>query len=55
MLVQEGSLACSSFPPCWNDVVRDVLVFVKEGKLANTSFSPQWNDVIQDVFMLLQD
>jgi hypothetical protein len=54
VLVQEGSLACSSFPPCQN-VVRDVLVFVKEGKLAHTTFSPQWNDVIQDVLVLLQD
>jgi hypothetical protein len=55
VLVQEGSLACSSFPPCWNDVVQDVLMFVKVGKLAHTSFSPQWNDVIQDVLVLLQD
>ena len=55
MLVQEGSLACSSFPASWNDVVRDVLVFLKEGKLAHTSVSPQWNDVIRDVLVLLQD
>jgi hypothetical protein len=55
VLVQEGSITCSSFTPCYNDVVRDVLVFVKEGKLTHTSFYPQWNDVIQDVLVPLQD
>jgi hypothetical protein len=40
VLVQEGKLACTSFPPWWNDVVRDALVLVQEGKLACTSFPP---------------
>jgi hypothetical protein len=31
VLVQEGKLACASFPPRWNDVVRDVLVLLQEG------------------------
>jgi hypothetical protein len=26
MLVQDGKLACTSFPPQWNDVVRDALI-----------------------------
>jgi hypothetical protein len=34
VLVQDGSLACASIPPCYNDVVGDVFVFLKEGKLA---------------------
>jgi hypothetical protein len=38
MLVQEGKLAHTSFPPRWDDVVRDELVLVQEGKLACTSF-----------------
>jgi hypothetical protein len=29
VLVQEGKLALSSFPPQWNDVVQDELVRVK--------------------------
>jgi hypothetical protein len=31
VLVQEGKLACASFPPWWDDVVRDELVLVQEG------------------------
>jgi hypothetical protein len=31
VLVQVGKLACASFPPQWNDVVRDVLVILQEG------------------------
>jgi hypothetical protein len=38
MLMQEGVLVGASFPPWWNDVVRDALVLVQEGKLARTSF-----------------
>jgi hypothetical protein len=38
MLVQEGVLVGASFPPRWNDVVRDALVLMQEGKLACTSF-----------------
>jgi hypothetical protein len=30
VLVQEGKLACASFPPWWNDI-RDVLVLFQEG------------------------
>jgi hypothetical protein len=30
VLVQEGKLAWSSFPPQWNDVVPDVLVLLQE-------------------------
>jgi hypothetical protein len=47
--VQEGKLARASFPPCWNDVVRDVLLLVQDGKLACASFPPWWNVVIRDV------
>ena len=46
MLVQEGKLACSSFPPQWNDVVQDELVRVQEGKIASVSFPPWWDDVV---------
>jgi hypothetical protein len=34
VLVKEGKLACTSFPPWWNDVIRYALVLVQEGKLA---------------------
>jgi hypothetical protein len=52
VLVQEGKLARASFPPWWNDVVRDALVLLQDGKLARTSFPPCWNDVIRDVIVL---
>jgi hypothetical protein len=55
VLLQEGKLACASFPPWWNDVVRDELVLVKEGKLAHTSFPPWWNDVIRYALVLVQE
>jgi hypothetical protein len=32
----------ASFPPWWDDVVRDALLLVQEGKLAHTSFPPWW-------------
>jgi hypothetical protein len=38
--VQEGNLARASFPPWWNDVVRDVLLLVQKGKVARASFPP---------------
>jgi hypothetical protein len=50
--VQEGKLARASFPPCWNDVVRDALLLVQEGKLARASFPQWWNAIIQDVIVL---
>ena len=42
VLVQERKLKYTSFPPQWNDVVRDafVLVHVQEGKLGHASFPP---------------
>jgi hypothetical protein len=46
VLMQEGKLARATFPPCWNDVIRDALVFLHNGKLAHASFPPCWNDVI---------
>ena len=52
VLVQEGKLACASFPPWWNDVIRDALVLLQDGKLAHASFPPCWNDVIRDVIAL---
>ena len=52
MLVQEGKLACASFPPWWNDVVRDALVLLKDGKLARASCPPCWIDVIRDVILI---
>jgi hypothetical protein len=38
VLLQEGKIAHTSFPPWWNDVVRDALalVLVQEGKLTLT-------------------
>jgi hypothetical protein len=38
VLVQEGKLARASFPPWWDDVVRDELMLVQEGKLAVLAF-----------------
>jgi hypothetical protein len=38
VLVQERKLAGASFPPWWNDVVRDALVLMQEGKLTHASF-----------------
>jgi hypothetical protein len=38
VLVQEGKLARTRFPPWWNDVVRDALVLMQEGKLTHASF-----------------
>jgi hypothetical protein len=38
VLLQDGKLARASFPPCWNDVIRDVIVL--GGKLAHASFPP---------------
>ena len=57
MLVQEGKLACTSFPPRWNDV-QDAFVFVQEGKLARArvaSFSPRWHGVFRDALVLVQE
>ena len=45
MLVQDGKLACVSFPPWCNDVIRDALVFVQDRKLACPRFPPWWDDV----------
>jgi hypothetical protein len=45
VLVQERKLACTIFPPRWNDVVQDLLV-LEEGKLACASFAPRSNDVV---------
>ena len=53
MLVQERRLACASFMPWWNDVVRDALVFVQERKIAHASFPPQWNDLVRDVYIVV--
>jgi hypothetical protein len=52
VLVQEGKLACTSFPLWWNDVVRDALVLLQDGKLARASCPPCWNDVSRDVIVL---
>jgi hypothetical protein len=38
VLVQERNLVGVSFPPWWDDVVRDALVLMQEGKLTRTSF-----------------
>jgi hypothetical protein len=45
--MKEGKLACTSFPPRWNDVIRYALVLVLEGKLA------YWDDVVRDVLVLV--
>jgi hypothetical protein len=54
VLVQEEKLARTSFPPWWNDVIRDVLVLVQDGKLVRASFSPWWNDV-RDALVLVHE
>jgi hypothetical protein len=51
-LLQERKLARTSFPPWWNDVVRDALMLLQDGKLARASCPPCWNDVIRDVIVL---
>jgi hypothetical protein len=38
VLLHNGKLARTSFPPCWNDVIRDGIVL--GGKLAHASFPP---------------
>jgi hypothetical protein len=53
VLVKDRKLECPSFPPQWNDVVRDALVLVQDEKLTHASFPPRWNDV-RDAFVLLQ-
>jgi hypothetical protein len=57
VLVQEGKIACTSFPPRWNDV-QDAFVLVKEGKLTRArvaSFSPRWHGVFRDALVLVQE
>jgi hypothetical protein len=49
--MQEGKLACASFPPWWDDVVRDEIMLMQEGKLAqgklaHASFPPWWDDIV---------
>jgi hypothetical protein len=39
LFVQEAKLACTSFPPQWNDVVQDALVLLQDGKLSCASFT----------------
>jgi hypothetical protein len=46
MLVQKGNLACTSFPPQWNELVRDVVVLLPNEKLVCTIFSRRWSDVV---------
>ena len=48
VLVQEGKLARTRFPPRWDDVVRDEFILVQEGKLACASFPQRWDDVVRD-------
>jgi hypothetical protein len=48
-------LACASFLPWWNDVVRDALMLMQEGVLVGTSFPPRWNDVVRDALVLVQE
>jgi hypothetical protein len=49
--VQEGKLACASFPPKWKDV-QNALLFVLEGKLACTSIPLLCNVVVGNVVFL---
>jgi hypothetical protein len=44
VLVQEGKLACTNFPPKWDDVARYALMLVQEGKIA--CFPPWCDDVV---------
>ena len=52
--MQKGKLTRASFPPQWNDVVRDVLALFQDGKLAGARFPWRLNDVIGDGLVLLQ-
>jgi hypothetical protein len=38
VLVQERKLVGVSFPPWWNDVIRDALMLMQEGKITQASF-----------------
>ena len=38
VLLQDGKLAHTRFPPCWNGVIQDLIVL--GGKLAHASFPP---------------
>jgi hypothetical protein len=51
VLVQEEKLACATFPPSTDDVVRDELVLVQEGKVA----FPGWDDVVRDDLVLVEE
>jgi hypothetical protein len=46
VLVQEEKLAHASFPPWYNDVVKDALVLVQEGMLTRANFPPRCIDVV---------
>jgi hypothetical protein len=52
VLVQEGKLACTRFPPWWNDD-QDALALVQEGKIPLAIFPPRWNDTFPDVLVLV--
>ena len=52
MLVQERKIACASFPPRLDDVVRDDLLIVQEGKLARASYDGMMFEMCSCLFKM---
>jgi hypothetical protein len=48
-----GKANMHSFPPWWNDVVRDVLVLVQEGKLAHALAFPHGGMMLFEMCLCL--
>jgi hypothetical protein len=46
MPIQEGKIVHTSFPPWWDDVVRDKPMLVQDRKLVHAIFPPWWDDFI---------
>jgi hypothetical protein len=55
VLALPSKLERASFPPWWNNVVRDELVRVQEGMLTRPRFPSQWNDVVRNALVLVQE
>ena len=55
MLVQEGKLACASFPPWWNHVVRDVLVILQREIKHKLAFPHGGMMLFGDTLVLVQE
>jgi hypothetical protein len=55
VLVQEGKIACTSFPPRWNHVVRDVLVLLQKEIQHKIAFSHGGMMLFQDALVLVHE